>query len=149
MNPMCLHPHPSRAIKCDQERGHEGDHGWSARGGEPTDFWPNDRAKPKPRKPRAPMQRGKGPRQESVKHQLLNAKWAGLREATIYWLNRLDPDGVHCMECGRKARRYELHHVIPRSKSGHYSMSNAILLCAGPGSCHERAHGAPQWSESA
>ena len=101
------------------------------------------------RKPlrRTPIQRGRGPAQESVKQKILNAKWAGIREATIYWLNKLDPDGARCFECGRKARRLELDHVHSRGRGGEYSVSNAQLLCAGPGSCHAAKHGEPQWTK--
>ena len=87
-------------------------------------------------------------KQKSVKQSILDARWAGIREATIYWLNRLDPDGARCNRCGRKARRYELHHVIPRSKAGAYTVSNSELLCAGPGSCHAKEHGEPQFSRT-
>ena len=100
---------------------------------------------PKPPQRRAPIARARRPKQESVKQAILNAKWAGIREATIYWMNKLDPDGAHCMECGRKARTLDLDHIVPRSKGGHYSVSNAQLLCR---DCHERKHrNRPEWSE--
>ncbi len=94
------------------------------------------------------MTRGRRPRQESDKQALLNAKWSGIREATLYWLNKLDPDGARCFECGRKSRRLELHHTIPRGRGGSYSVGNAELLCAGfPGSCHSKEHGEPEFSK--
>lgn len=86
------------------------------------------------------------PKRVSDKQAVRNAKWAGIREATIYWLNKLDPDGARCFECGRKSRRLELDHIDPRARGGANSVSNAQLLCAGPGSCHERKHGRPEFS---
>lgn len=112
-------------------------------------FWDGSLLKkdqPKPEKPLRNSGRRKPLPKASVKQKLLDAKWAGIREATIYWLNRLDPDGAHCFECGRKARTLDLDHVVPRSKGGHYSVSNSQLLCR---DCHSRKHGNPQWSESA
>lgn len=101
---------------------------------------------PKPKR-KTPLARGRRPRQVSDKQAVRNAKWAGIREATIYWLNKLDPDGARCFECGRKSRRLELDHINPRARGGANSVSNAQLLCGGPGSCHERKHGRPEFTK--
>lgn len=95
---------------------------------------------------REPMKRGKGPRKVSIKQQVDEARWAGIREASIYWLNRLDPDGARCFECGRKAQRLDADHVHPRSKGGRSTVSNLALLCR---QCHQRKHGEVQWSSVA
>lgn len=105
-----------------------------------TERVPKPEPQPKSRGRRRPL------RQVSDKQAILDAKWAGIREATIYWLNKLDPDGAHCFECGRKAKRLDLDHVIPRGKGGHYTVSNAQLLCR---DCHQEKHGKPRWTNAA
>lgn len=96
----------------------------------------------------------------SVKQARLDGIWEGLR-AMYIWIARhhdLEDQMFRCEECGRFAppKNYgygsslygECDHVIPRSKSGHYSPNNMAWLCAGPDSCHETKHGQP-WPEKA
>jgi 5-methylcytosine-specific restriction endonuclease McrA len=100
--------------------------------------------KPK-REPRARSspKRGKVPKQKTIKQKLLDARWEGIKDATIYWLRKLDPDGPHCFECGTTKGPFDLDHVVPRGRGGKYWTFNAQLLCR---SCHELKHGRPEWS---
>ena len=96
-----------------------------------------------PPKPKKTTRRRYRIRAVSDKQALENAKWAGIREAFIYLLNKLDPDGAHCEQCGARRCRLDLDHIRPRSQGGRSVPSNARLLCR---SCHTARHGEPQWS---
>lgn len=113
------------------------------------DLWDGSLLKssaPKATKERAAGKKRRRVNPVSAKQEVKNAKWAGIREATIYWLNKLDPDGAHCFECGRKARRLDLDHIVPRGRGGHDTVSNAQLLCR---ECHTKKHGEPMFSKEA
>jgi 5-methylcytosine-specific restriction enzyme A len=72
------------------------------------------------------------------KQRELEERWAYIRRCFM---------ACHpfCAACGKSAdeARLELDHVIPRARGGKYEPENGMLLCAGPGSCHERKTGAP------
>lgn len=96
----------------------------------------------------------------SEKQELLDERWAALREMFIWLTKRLgaEQENFCCEECGRWAppRNHgyqsdglwgEADHEIPRSKSGHYRADNFVWRCAGrDDSCHRLKHGVP-WPE--
>lgn len=94
----------------------------------------------------SPRKRGKRPPAVSDKQRLVNEYLRGVREAFIFLQNRLDPDGARCWNCGRKARRLDLHHVIPRGRGGHHTVSNLELWCR---DCHSKVHGEPRFGGTA
>jgi 5-methylcytosine-specific restriction endonuclease McrA len=100
--------------------------------------------KPK-REPRArsSLKRGKAPKQKTIKQKVLDARWEGIKDATMFWLRKLDPDGPHCFECGITKGPFDLDHIVPRGRGGKYWTFNAQLLCR---SCHELKHGQPEWT---
>lgn len=46
-------------------------------------------------------------------------------------------DNYRCQCCGKKDRRLEVHHLLPRSKGGSDKLANLITLCS---DCHHLAH---------
>ena len=87
-----------------------------------------------------PLLRNQGLRPKSDKQVILDAKWAGIKEAFLYLMGRYDPDGVHCQECGTKgnSRTLDLHHIRRRGQGGEYAARNAELLCR---PCHQAQDG--------
>ena len=41
-----------------------------------------------------------------------------------------------CEKCGRRDRRLQCDHIIPRAQGGSNDEANLQMLCSGPGSCH-------------
>lgn len=83
---------------------------------------------------------------QSLKQKLIEAKLAGIKEGFIFLTRRLDPDGLHCWNCGRPCNESELdlHHVRPRGSGGEHKARNLELWCRFP--CHAGRHGQPEWS---
>ena len=44
--------------------------------------------------------------------------------------------GRHAGPCGRRDRRLQCDHIIPRAQGGGHDIGNLQALCSGPGSCH-------------
>jgi hypothetical protein len=85
---------------------------------------------------------------KSVKQEILDAKWAGIKEAFIFLAHRYEPDGkVHCEECGMagQASEFDLHHIRRRGQGGEYAARNAALVCR---PCHQKLTGEPMWGAS-
>lgn len=54
---------------------------------------------------------------------------------------QLDDKGfTYCERCGFPTEWLELHHIEYAGRGGEWTEDNALLLCAGPGSCHDRQH---------
>ena len=44
--------------------------------------------------------------------------------------------GNHTGPCGRRDRRLQCDHIIPRTQGGSHALANLQMLCSGDGSCH-------------
>lgn len=92
----------------------------------------------------------------SEKQALLNAKWEGIKEAFIFLMNKLDPDGAHCEFCGvpGNEKTLDMHHLRRRGQGGEYSARNGALACNrfnvhGQDNCHDKQDGnVLMWSSS-
>ena len=118
----------------------------------PTFFKPEGRGNPVVRG--AGLKRGAPLKAKSDKQALLDERWSALREMYIHLAKQmsLEEDLFRCVECGRwappKGHGYpneglwgQAHHIIPRSKSGHYTARNFAWLCSErDDSCHSAAH---------
>lgn len=110
---------------------------------------------PRPKKERArtahnsTLKPGKRIKPESEDRKTLKKRWAFIKHIMILTQRRTNGHTA-CMECGAvNPRTLELDHIIPAGEGGPWTPDNAQLLCAGPGSCHARKHGEPEWSKSA
>lgn len=85
----------------------------------------------------------------SIKQKMLDAKWAGIKDAFLFLASRYEPDGTpRCEECGTPgdADSLDLHHLRRRGQGGEYVARNAALLCR---PCHQEADGNDlRWSRS-
>lgn len=87
-------------------------------------------------------------KERSFKQKLLDQRWSGLKDGFLWMMNRYDPDGAHCEECGvpGDARTLDLNHKRRRGQGGEYEARNAELLCNrfnvhGDQNCHDKADG--------
>lgn len=78
----------------------------------------------------------------------LKKRWAMIKASMIE--SQVKTNGyTSCMECGAiNPRMLQLDHIIPAGNGGVWFPSNGQLLCSGPGSCHARKHGEPEWTRS-
>jgi 5-methylcytosine-specific restriction endonuclease McrA len=91
-------------------------------------------AKPQRRKAR------RAPRAQSLKQEMGESRWQGIKETLLL----IDP---RCDECGVQgdAVSLELDHIVPRGRGGKNNAKNAHLLCK---PCHREKHGVPEWGAS-
>lgn len=93
------------------------------------------------------LPRGKRIAPVSEDQTTLKKRWAFIKACMIL-AQRRTSGFTSCMECGAvEPRKLELDHIIPTGNGGTWTPDNAQLLCAGPGSCHARKHGEPEWTQ--
>lgn len=159
---FCMQRHPDRDksfVRCDRERGHDAAHEATLQG--VTYRWPAKGKAKSQAKDRAPMKRGKGVKQVSIKQHYRNGFLNGVKAERLS--NQLHTFGYFWCEakCGwstgdlEVAKKMHLHHGDTQRSMGTRATPESwgvddpgglVLLCP---SCHGKVHeplDGPQWT---
>lgn len=144
--PLCNHRFPKLTfVKCELEPNHAPDDHRAEGAFGKVHTWENTDTPPG----RAPGQRLST---KSIRKMEDDEVWSLIRASLLEYQRRFSFGHQNfCENCGKafKPNDLDCDHVKSRAQGGKSLPSNAQLLCNGPGSCHAKKHGEPQFGVSA